>query len=70
MGIWDQAARVIRDYDQTGFGFSDYRNTQTPGFGLTLISPGRVKEEVESAGMQVVAHHERGWMRQDIVIAS
>jgi len=70
VGIGERGPEVVREYDETGFAFSDYLNTDTPGFGYTLTSPARSASEVQSAGLRFVAHHESAWMRQDVVIAT
>jgi len=66
MGVPEDA--ILADYDTTGFGHHPYR-VAPHGYGLTLITPARVKAEAEAVGLSVVEHLPQGWMRQDMVIA-
>ncbi len=54
------AAAILRDYDATGFGYSDYVEGQ--GYGVALSRPDWVLAKVFSMpGWTLVAAAERGW---------
>jgi CBS domain-containing protein len=65
----DQAERVIHDYDRDGIGYSDYPST--PGYGISLASPGWVRDQLKSAGLRLLSYVEVGWdapaPRQDVI---
>lgn len=65
----EQAEQVVHNYDRDGFGYSDYPGT--PGYGISLASPGWVQEQLEVAGLSLVSYVEAGWdapaPRQDVI---
>jgi cyclopropane fatty-acyl-phospholipid synthase-like methyltransferase len=65
----DQAEEVIRQHDSEGVGYSDYPHM--PGYGISLASPGWIRDQLEAAGLRLVSHVELGWdapaPRQDVV---
>jgi hypothetical protein len=65
----DQADRVMHDYDRDGIGYSDYPGT--PGYGISLASPGWVRDRLQEAGLRLVTYVEMGWdapaPRQDVI---
>jgi CBS domain-containing protein/SAM-dependent methyltransferase len=65
----EQAEQVVHSYDRDGFGFSDYPGT--PGYGISLASPGWVQDQLESAGLRLVSYIQVGWdapaPRQDVI---
>jgi SAM-dependent methyltransferase len=62
----EQAVKVIRDYDETGFGFH-----VTPPDGDTIVSRSWVCQQLESApSLELVGFTERAWMWQDVVACS
>jgi SAM-dependent methyltransferase len=61
-----QAALVLRDYDQTGFGFQVTRDD-----GDAIVSRSWVCQQLDSApSLELVGFAERAWMWQDVVACS
>ena len=59
----EQAAQVIRDYDQTGFGFHLTRED-----GDAIVSRSWVCRQLESVpSLELVGYTERAWLWQDVV---
>lgn len=63
----EQVVQVLRDYDETGFG---YWPTFTEDHGDCVCSPEWVGQRVEEAGMRVIGHLEAGWAGQDVYACS
>jgi CBS domain-containing protein len=65
----DQAEQVLQEHDSEGVGYSDYPHM--PGYGISLASPGWVRDQVQAAGLRLVSHVELGWdapaPRQDVI---
>lgn len=62
----EQAVEIIRDYDQTGFGFH-----ATPSDGDTIVSRSWVCQQLDSIpSVELVGFTERAWMWQDVVACS
>lgn len=59
--------KMLREYDNAGFGFSEYPNRDS--YGLSLSSPTVVTERLETfEQMRLVLYLERGWRgHQDVV---
>jgi SAM-dependent methyltransferase len=71
MGVGERAEGLLNDFDSTGFAFRDYLYGRRKGYGLVLCSPEHARTQLESLGLQVVAHEPCAWMgRQDVVIAA
>jgi SAM-dependent methyltransferase len=59
----EQAAKVIRDYDETGFGFDVTRED-----GDAIVSRSWVCQQLESVpSLELVGFAERAWLWQDVV---
>lgn len=64
----DQVATVLRGYEQSGFGYCDYRNS--PGYGISLSSPAWVLRGIEPwTNLRVVQLGERQWDQHQDVLA-
>jgi SAM-dependent methyltransferase len=62
----EQAARVLRDFDETGFG-----SEVTPSDADTLVTRSWVCKQLESVpSLELVGYAERSWMWQDVVSCS
>jgi SAM-dependent methyltransferase len=59
----DQVVQVLRDYDETGFG---YWPTITEDHGDCVCSSKWVERRVEEARMRVVERLDAGWAGQDV----
>jgi hypothetical protein len=61
----EQAASVLRDYDETGFGFGE---TPALGGGDNLSSPAWVCSQLEQTpSLELLLYLEHGWLSQDVV---
>lgn len=55
----------INSYDLTGYGFSSYE--VSPGYGISLVRPGKMIEVFEKAGLETVFYEAVGWVKhQDV----
>jgi SAM-dependent methyltransferase len=55
----DRVARILRDYDERGFGYSDYRKSHDYGFSLS--SPEWVSPQIAEVGLELVLYQNNGW---------
>ena len=55
----DRVARILRNYDERGFGYSDYRKSQDYGFSLS--SPEWVSPQITEVGFELVLYQNNGW---------
>jgi SAM-dependent methyltransferase len=70
MGVLDRADGLLRDFDTTGFGFREYPRGRRKGYGVALVSPDRIENELETVGLRLIAHEPQGWIgRQDVAVA-
>jgi SAM-dependent methyltransferase len=62
----ENAAKVIRDYDETGFGFA-----LTPSDGDTIVSRSWLCSQLDQVpSLELLGYTERAWMWQDVVSLS
>ena len=58
--------RLLRAYDDTGFGYTDYSGQS--GYGVSLSAPSWVCDRIErSETLRLVAYTERAWLGHDVV---
>jgi SAM-dependent methyltransferase len=66
----EQIAEILRDYDESGFGWSSFGWSSNPGLGDSVSSPAWVCEQLDqqTPDLQLLLYVERGWMdAQDVV---
>ena len=68
---WDlgdeEIDQIVRDYDETGYGYADWSGAS--GYGTSLNRPSWVCAQIEDRpGLRLVGYREIGWGRQDVVI--
>lgn len=67
--------RILRDFDERGFGYVDWGDPATGtldwgerDYGTSLSRPSWVCEQLERrAGLRLISFREQGWGRQDVV---
>jgi SAM-dependent methyltransferase len=55
----EHIAKILEEYGNHGFGYSDYR--RYPGYGVSLSSPQWVTLQVNKVGLKPILHQENGW---------
>jgi SAM-dependent methyltransferase len=55
----ERGAKILREYDKRGFGYSDYR--KSPDYGVSLSSPEWVSPQIAEVGFELVLYQENGW---------
>lgn len=55
----ERAAKILREYDEQGFGYSDYRNSKD--YGVSLSSPEWVSPQIKKVGFELVLYQKNGW---------
>jgi SAM-dependent methyltransferase len=55
----ERVAKILWDYDNRGFGYSDYR--KSPDYGVSLSSPEWVGSKITEVGFELVLFQENGW---------
>jgi SAM-dependent methyltransferase len=55
----ERGAKILREYDKRGFGYSDYRKSQD--YGVSLSSPEWVSPQIAEVGFELVLYQENGW---------
>jgi SAM-dependent methyltransferase len=65
----EQADRVVRDYEQAGFGFGAVEGRPEEGFGDCVCSPEWVCARLAEATpkLDLVLYTERAWIGQDVI---
>ena len=65
----DAIARLLTNFDATGFAFEEYRNR--PGYGVSLSAPWWVVRHLERESLRLVSFVEKGWSDfQDVYAAT
>ena len=55
----ERVAKILRNYDERGFGYSDYRESHDYGFSLS--SPEWVSPQIAEVGLELVLYQNNGW---------
>ena len=64
----DQLARVVSDYDETGFGYLEWGALDRQ-YGTSIATPAWVLEQLQTRpGFEILTYWERGWLPQDLVV--
>jgi SAM-dependent methyltransferase len=75
--IWpdERRAKLLDDYDRTGFGFAEYptprsirdRRNEPSSYGVSLAKPSWLWAFLEQRPLKAVIYLEEGWAGQDVV---
>jgi SAM-dependent methyltransferase len=55
----DRVAKILRDHDKRGFGYSDYRKSKD--FGVPLSCPEWVSPRIKEVGFELVLYQKKSW---------
>jgi cyclopropane fatty-acyl-phospholipid synthase-like methyltransferase len=55
----ERVAKILRDYDERGFGYNDYRKSQD--YRVSLSSPEWVSRQITEVGFELVLYQKNGW---------
>ena len=55
----ERVAKILRNYDEHGFGYSDYRKSKD--YGVSLSSPEWVSPQITEVGFELVLYQNNGW---------
>jgi cyclopropane fatty-acyl-phospholipid synthase-like methyltransferase len=55
----ERVAKILRNYDERGFGYSDYRRSRD--YGVSLSSPEWVGLQITEVGFELVLYQKNGW---------
>jgi SAM-dependent methyltransferase len=62
----DRIQRIVRGFDDQGFGYADWLDTKD--YGTSLSRPSWVCGQIERRpGLRLLGYREKGWGRQDVV---
>jgi len=57
----DRADALVKDVQETGFGFAHYAGSEESPYGTSISLPDWVTERLREAGLDVVLHETGGW---------
>lgn len=63
----EEAERLLRDYDQTGFGFSYGIHNPDAKLGEAVASPAWVCEQLARTELRLLLYLEEWWLGQDVI---
>jgi SAM-dependent methyltransferase len=55
----ERIAKILEEYDASGFGYSDYQSY--PGYGVSLSSPQWITLQANAVGLEPILQQENGW---------
>lgn len=66
----DRWRHILRQFEETGYGYADYPDRQDDHYGISLSSPASMMDIIYGIkGVRVLSYHERGWDdHQDVVV--
>jgi SAM-dependent methyltransferase len=55
----ERVAKILQDYDERGFGYSDYRKSRD--YGVSLSSREWVSSQIIDVGFELILYQKNGW---------